>query len=323
MKRFISSIIVIAFLFAAAMTNARASDITPSEDFYVTDNADVLTEVTKRDVIYANIDLEQKCQGAQIVIVTVKRLEGKYTDEVATQLFNDWGVGSREANNGMLLLLVTEEYRGGLCVGAGISNVFTNEMINAYLDEFFWPDVDAGKYDTAVRNICEALFSWYAAYYGINQNGNEITTAPSSLTVNPTQSTIFVNGVATQFEAYLIDGYNYFKLRDLALSVRGTEKQFEVGWNNTTRAITLTSGEPYTPTGQEMIKGNGIAKTATLNSNIIISKDNAPVKITAYLINGNNFVKLRDVMRLFDIGVTYNTVTRDIGINTAIRYLDE
>jgi len=160
-------------------------------------------------------------------------------------------------------------------------------------------------------------------YYNINQSGNEISTAPSSFTVKPTLSTIFVNGVATQFEAYLIDGYNYFKLRDLALSVRGTEKQFEVGWNNTTRAITLTSGEPYTPTGQEMIKGNGIAKTATLNSNIIISKDNAPVKITAYLINGNNFVKLRDVMRLFDIGVTYNTVTRDIGINTAIRYSDE
>ena len=32
----------------------------------------------------------------------------------------------------------------------------------------------------------------------------------------PTTSTVLVNGKETVFEAYCIDGYNYFKLRDLA-----------------------------------------------------------------------------------------------------------
>ena len=139
----------------------------PSEDYYVTDNAIVLSNATKQDIISANIDLEQKCQGAQIVIVTVEHLNGIPSDEYAIKLFNDWGVGISDANNGMLLLLATEEYKGWLAVGAGISDAFTNNMATDYLDRYFWPDVDARNYDTAVRKICEALFSWYSSYYGI------------------------------------------------------------------------------------------------------------------------------------------------------------
>jgi len=119
-----------------------------------------------------------------------------------------------------------------------------------------------------------------------------------------TTSTVFVNGTATSFEAYNIDGNNYFKLRELATAVSGTEKQFEVGWDSAKKAITLTSGNEYTLVGGEMVLGDGSAKSAMLNEAISISMNGAPVVITAYLINGNNFVKLRDVMRLFDIGVT-------------------
>jgi hypothetical protein len=71
-----------------------------------------------------------------------------------------------------------------------------------------------------------------------------------------------------------------------------------------------------------MAQGDGRAKSATLNSGINIAKDGAAVQITAYLIDGNNFVMLRDVMRLFDIGVTYDPATRNIGIDTSISYTD-
>jgi hypothetical protein len=143
-----------------------------------------------------------------------------------------------------------------------------------------------------------------------------------SLIVNPTPSTVYINGNATQFEAYLINGNNYFKLRDLSYAISNTEKHFDVIWDNTTKKITLISGQAYTPIGQEMAKGNGSAKKATLNSNINIFQDNTPVRLSAYLIDGNNFVKLRDVMRLFNIGVTYDKATRDIRIDTTIPYVD-
>jgi len=189
-------IFILAILtFALTASPAALARVPQSEEFYVADYAAVLTDATKYDIVDANIDLEQKCKGAQIVIVTVEYLGGVPSDEYATGLFNDWGVGSKSENNGMLLLLATEEKKGWLVVGSGISNVFTDRMCEDYLEDYFWTDVDAGRYDSAVRSICEALFSWYADYYGVNQNnvpdsGNRAPTQPvpgNPVTVAPPQ----------------------------------------------------------------------------------------------------------------------------------------
>jgi len=69
-----------------------------------------------------------------------------------------------------------------------------------------------------------------------------------------------------------------------------------------------------------MIPGDGTVKRATLNTGINISMDGSPVQITAYLIAGNNFLKLRDVMQLLDVNVTYDATTRNIGIDTSSPY---
>ena len=173
MKKITVTTLIILLIIPAVMTGALAL-VSPSDDFFVTDDAGVLTEATRYDIVDSNIGLMEKCDGAQIVIVTIKYLDGAYADEYANQLFNDWGVGSSGADNGMLLLLVTEELKGGLVVGNGISGVFNEKKQNEYLDMYFWGEVDARNFDTAVRNICEALFSWYAGYYGLNRGSGAV-----------------------------------------------------------------------------------------------------------------------------------------------------
>ena len=44
-------------------------------------------------------------------------------------------------------------------------------------------------------------------------------------------------GEKKAFDAYNIEGSNYFKLRDLAYVLNGTDKQFEVGWDAAANAI--------------------------------------------------------------------------------------
>jgi len=60
----------------------------------------------------------------------------------------------------------------------------------------------------------------------------------TKITVNPTTSKVLVNGKIVEFEAYNINGYNYFKLRDLAQAVNNTEKNFEVTWMRQTMQST-------------------------------------------------------------------------------------
>ena len=44
-----------------------------------------------------------------------------------------------------------------------------------------------------------------------------------------------------QFEAYNINGSNYFKLRDVAYAMNGTSKQFDVRWNSGISILSMTS----------------------------------------------------------------------------------
>lgn len=104
-----------AILLAAALliTPALASTLEASDSFYVNDMADVLSSQTENEIIAANGELEYYCRGAQIVVVTTDYLPSGYdSEQYANLLFNSWGVGSKSENNGMLLLVVTEEYRG-------------------------------------------------------------------------------------------------------------------------------------------------------------------------------------------------------------------
>ena len=169
-KAFLVAFLIVTLLALGAMPGALAL-VEQSEDFFVTDSAGVLSERTRNDIIDANIDLMQKGQGAQIVVVTIPYLDGMFADEYAMRLMNNWGVGNSALDNGMLLLLVTEELKGGIIPGAGISGVWTNAMIDSTLNAHFWPEVDKRNFDTAVRNISQELFSWYASYYNVAQVG--------------------------------------------------------------------------------------------------------------------------------------------------------
>jgi hypothetical protein len=102
-----------------------------------------------------------------------------------------------------------------------------------------------------------------------------------------------VNGREVSFEAYNINGSNYFKLRDLAMAVNGTKKQFSVGWDAEKQVIDLVSGAAYKPVGNELaVSGNLTAKEARPTKSQVFVRGRS-VQVTAYNINGNNYFKLR------------------------------
>ena len=141
---------------------------------------------------------------------------------------------------------------------------------------------------------------------------------PAGPSANPTNSKVLVNGKEVAFDAYTIDGSNYFKLRDLAYVLNGTEKQFEVGWDNASKTITLTSGQGYTANGSEMAKGGGAQSASVSASKLII--DGKEVSLTAYSIGGNNYFKLRDIGQAFDFGIGWDNASKTITIDTSASY---
>lgn len=149
----------------------------------------------------------------------------------------------------------------------------------------------------------------------------ETPAAVTKADAKATASKVLVNSAATSFEAYNIDGNNYFKLRDIAKVVSGTAKQFDVEYNADVKAINLLSSKAYTAVGGEMAAGDGTAKSATLNTSKIY-KDGTEIALTAYNIGGNNYFKLRDLAAAFNIGVTWDGTTNTVGIDTSLEYTE-
>lgn len=165
-KGLVSLSLILVLLFCLSPSAFAASLVSQSESFYVADYSNVLSGTTEDRIVSYNGLLEEQCQDAQIVVVTVDYLSGMHCDEYAYELFNDWGVGSAEHNNGMLLLLATQEGKAWLAYGLGFTSLLGDGQVDKLLDEYFWSDFDKGRYDAAVTKLFDALLNWYDGVYG-------------------------------------------------------------------------------------------------------------------------------------------------------------
>ena len=138
-------------------------------------------------------------------------------------------------------------------------------------------------------------------------------------TVSPTAHSMTVDGKKVDPAAYTIDGNNFFKLRDVAAMLSGTEARFQLGYNEQSKAITLTPGQSYTAVGGELSAlPSGSQKAVTTPSAVYV--DGKQVSFTAYNINGNNYFKLRDLGQALGFYVGWDDSTRTVIVDTARAY---
>lgn len=150
--------------------------------------------------------------------------------------------------------------------------------------------------------------------------GKTAPAATNTVTAIPTSSKVVVNGENVSFEAYNINGNNYFKLRDLAKVLSGSEKQFEVGWDSVANAIPLTSSKGYTTVGGELALSGNTQNRSAASTTSKLYVDGKAINLTAYNIGGNNYFKLRDVGKTFNFGVEWDGQLQTIAIITANSY---
>ena len=99
---------------------------------YVSDFAQVIDRGSRQHLEQYCARLE-KATGVQLALVTIPSLQGEPIEDVANALFRAWGIGSKQSNEGVLLLLAIRDRRSRLEVGYGLEPVIPDGYAGSVL----------------------------------------------------------------------------------------------------------------------------------------------------------------------------------------------
>ena len=145
----------------------------------------------------------------------------------------------------------------------------------------------------------------------------------ADVVASPTSSSITLNGKPITFTAYNINGSNYFKLRDLAAALNGTNKKFSVDYDSAKKMISLETGLSYAFFGGELALNESTANKSATPTAASLFCNEVNLSYTAYNIDGANYFKLRDIMQILDVSVSYDDTKNAIAIDTNKQYVYE
>lgn len=121
---------------------------------YVYDKANILSETTKNTV---NQQLERLDQSkkAQIIVLTVTSLHNEAIQTYANTVFNKTGIGDKDSDNGLLMLIAKDEGKVWVEVGRGLEGDLNDGKVGRILDEDFVPNRAKNDYDSAVSKTIQ------------------------------------------------------------------------------------------------------------------------------------------------------------------------
>ncbi len=123
----------------------------------VNDYAGVLDSNQKEQLETLLQDAENKT-SSQVVLLTVNSLEGEALEDYSIRVVENWKIGQKEFNNGVLVLLALAEKKIRIEVGYGLESIIT-DMKSGYI----------------VRQIILPYFKKGDYYGGLNQGLTAVT----------------------------------------------------------------------------------------------------------------------------------------------------
>ncbi|MEG2930409.1 MAG: TPM domain-containing protein, partial [Ruthenibacterium sp.] len=153
-----------------------APSIQPTDNFYVYDGANVLSDATEKAIVNKNIALQQAC-GAQIVVASINGSEGVTLEQYTYEVASAWGIGDKQKNNGVLLMLDIQNQDYQCMQGSGLESSLPTPTLSRILQEELEPDFAAGDYDAGALKTFDALCSEVASIYKVDLSAAGIAGA--------------------------------------------------------------------------------------------------------------------------------------------------
>jgi len=146
-KRLLLLVAALIALFPAAIS--LADQPPPQPVGYVNDFADVIPSDVEAPLEDALRLFEEETR-VELVVVTIPDLGGTTIEDYAVWLFGNWGIGKKDVDNGVLLILAVSERRVRIEVGYGMEPYLTDGQVGRILDSDVIPDLKQDNYALGV-----------------------------------------------------------------------------------------------------------------------------------------------------------------------------
>lgn len=169
-------IVVMCIFLSTIITTAALFDKdeipipTVKEDVYVYDEDNIIDDDIEKQVNALLIELEKQT-GAEIAVVTIESLMNKEIEDYSYDLANTLGIGKKDEDNGVLLLISKSDERVRLEIGRGLEGCLPDSKCGRILDDYFVPYREKDEYSEGTYQTVKAVVSVVAKEYGISSIG--------------------------------------------------------------------------------------------------------------------------------------------------------
>jgi len=117
----------------------------------VNDNAHILSPETIK-ILTDSLKMHEMRTTNQVVILTLTTLEGESIEDFANRVFNDWKLGQRGEDNGILILVAPDDRKMRIEVGYGLEGLLPDLAASNIIQSIMTPSFREGDYDKGIMD---------------------------------------------------------------------------------------------------------------------------------------------------------------------------
>lgn len=144
---FLLAILLASIATAMAYTVEEIPNVHVKDKTQYVSNPDGVLKQTTVDSLNRCIAHIWQSSTAEVTAVVVNSIDGNDIDDFATSLFRHWGIGKSDNNNGVLLLVSTEERKAVIRSGYGAEGILPDIICGRIIRDNMVPHFREGDYD--------------------------------------------------------------------------------------------------------------------------------------------------------------------------------
>jgi uncharacterized protein len=124
----------------------------------VVDNANLLSPAEEA-ALSVKLEALEKSTGRQLVVATLPDLQGYEIEDYGYQLGRAWGIGQKEQNNGIILIVAPNQRKVRIEVGYGLEPYVTDALSSMIIQDDILPHFKSGDFPGGITAGVDALLS--------------------------------------------------------------------------------------------------------------------------------------------------------------------